>query len=201
MPRISIFRSLAVNAAAAVCVVALPSAAFAARTATQTTCAAPSVSQVFGWAGDSNWYAPVPGESWDSMSSRGWTLSGGAKFETTTLLDGRKGMVLDLPSGAKAVSPVVCVTNDYPFARTEVRDLSGSAGVNVYVSYVGNRSYSNLFSGNVAGSGSSWSLPRSFNIVRTNLSTWQQAQLTLVASGANSEYQISNFYVDPRMHH
>src|SRR5437764_1315739 len=103
----------------------------AVASAATTTCSAPALSQVYSWAQDTYWYAAVPGEKWDSMTTTGWTLSGGAKLVTTTLADGAKGNVLYLPSGSKAISPAVCVTNSYPAPRTEIKDVTGSAGVSI----------------------------------------------------------------------
>ena len=46
---------------------------------------------------------------------------------------------LYLPSGAYAVSPPVCVTLQYPTARTWVEDVKGFGGVVVGVYYAGSR--------------------------------------------------------------
>ena len=107
-------------------------AAFAAAPASAATtnpldtsmCSNPTLSQPFLSVGDHNWYTLMPGESADSFAGGGWTLSGGAKIVTTKLADGTTGSVLDLPSGLKAVSPVICVTSAYPTARTTVRNGS-----------------------------------------------------------------------------
>src|SRR5947209_6889073 len=91
-----------------------------------SACTNPAVTKPFLSVGDSNWYTMMPGESPDSFAGSGWTLSGGASIKTTTLADGAVGHVLDLPSGAKAVSPTICVNGGFPTARTEVRDVKGS---------------------------------------------------------------------------
>ncbi|HZU61662.1 MAG TPA: hypothetical protein VE983_11895, partial [Solirubrobacteraceae bacterium] len=131
----------------------------------------------------------------------GWTLSGGAKFETTTVADGKKGTVLDMPSGSKAISPSVCVTNTYPASRTEIRDVSGSMGVNIAVAYMGTAGWgATQTSGSVTGIGAGWTLPSAFDMKPSNVTGWQLARFTVTAQGASSEYQLSNFYVDPRMH-
>src|SRR5690348_13236569 len=70
-------------------------------------CSEPALSQPFLYVGDSNWYTPLPGESYDKFAGTGWELSGGAKITTTTLSDGATGSVLDLPSGSKAVAPTI----------------------------------------------------------------------------------------------
>ena len=105
--------------------------------AATATCTAPALAQPFSSASDTNWYAPLPGESWNSFPATGWTLSGGAKVVSATLADGTSGTTLDLPAGAQAVSPGMCVTNDDPSARGEIRMTSGSSSVTVSVAYMG----------------------------------------------------------------
>jgi hypothetical protein len=182
-----------------------PAVASAYRTGGRTSseCKPSALAPVFSWAWDANLYEALPGESWNSMGDgSGWTLSGGASFETATLLDGSSGSVLDLPSGSAAVSPTVCLTADYPMARAEIRNLAGQGGVNVYVSYPNAyRRTQPAFSANLSGQSAGWSLPRPFSIIRGNIRGWQLARFILVPQGQSSEYQISNFYVDPRMHH
>jgi hypothetical protein len=173
--------------------------------ASATTCTAPALAQVYSWAQDTNWYAALPGESWDSIGTSGWTLSGGAKFVATTMADGKKGTLLDLPSGSQAVSPTACVTNSYPAARTQVRDVTGTAGVNISVAYQNTNGTWGLnqlsaTAGAVKSANTGWMIPLPFNIKPSNVTGWQLARFTLAAQGTSSEYQISNLYVDPRMH-
>ena len=77
-----------------------------------SACSQPSYSfsQPFSTVKDANWYTLAPGENVDSFDGTGWTLSGGAKLVTTTLADGTTGTVPDLPTGATAVSPPMCVS-------------------------------------------------------------------------------------------
>lgn len=182
--------------------VALAGSAPPAGTTTSTpTCNAPALAQVYSWAQDTNWYTPVPGEKWDGMSSSGWTLSGGAKIVSTTLADGVRGNVLDLPSGSKAVTPQMCVSNSYPFGRTEMKNIKGSAGVAISVSYLGAKSWGpNLASGTQTGTSTVWSLPIPFAVPNSTVSGWQYAKFTFAAQGSSSEYQLSNLYIDPRQH-
>jgi hypothetical protein len=100
-----------------------------------STCSAQPESQAFLTWGDDNWYTPVPGQGADGFDGTGWTLSGGAQIATTTLADGSTGQVLDLPSGSSAISPVACVTSDFPKARTMIRDVAGNDNVSYSVSY------------------------------------------------------------------
>ena len=142
----------------------------------------------------------APGESVDSFGGNGWTLSGGAKIETTHLAGGKSGSVLDLPSGSQAVSPVMCVDNGYQTARTEVRNVVGSEGVFFNVSYAGTNTWTSpQNSGQVHGQQTSWTLSDPVNVQPSNTSGWQLVRFTFVPGGKTSDFQIYNFWVDPRM--
>ena len=169
----------------------------AAIAAAKANCTAAAVTQPFAPFGDANWYALAPGESYDNLSGSGWTLTGGAKIVTSTLYDGTRGSVLDLPGTGTAVSPPMCVTEQDPTARAMVQNIAGAAGVDISVTYLGGSSVS---TGNIKGSGGSWSLSRTVNIHPGNVSGWQLAQFTFIPHGnSSSEYRIYNFFVDPRM--
>lgn len=169
-------------------------------TTTTPTCNAPALSQAYSWALDTNWYAAVPGVTWDGFSTSGWTLSGGAKVMADTLADGKKGNVLYMPSGSKAVTPQLCISNSYPFGRSEMRNLAGTQGVSISVSYYGSKGWgANQASGSMTGVSTVWSLPGPFSIPLSPVTGWQYAKFTLTALGSNSKYEISNLYIDPRM--
>src|ERR1035438_2145816 len=89
-------------------------------------CTPPVFAQPFLSWQDTNSYTLVSGQQADNFSGAGWVLSGGAKIVTATLADGTTGSVLDMPAGAQAVSPTICVESDYPDARMMVSNLSGS---------------------------------------------------------------------------
>jgi hypothetical protein len=192
------------RALSAVCVVggglALLAPAANANVYDTSTCASPQETQAFQSWKDNNWYTPIPGQSPAGFEARGWTLSGGAKIVTTTLRDGSTGQVLDLPSGATAVSPVTCVTTDYPTARTMVRNVIGAEGVFFYVSYAGDNAWTNpKNTGQVHGKGTDWTLSGSVNLQPTKTSGWQGVQMTFVGGGRTSEFQIYDAELDPRM--
>jgi len=140
----------------------------------------------------------APAQSPANFEEAGWTLSGGASIKTTTLADGSTGYVLDLPSGSKAVSPSFCVTSLYPTARTLVRDLAGSEGVYLNVSYEGTTTWEKpKNTGQVHGSGTAWTLSTPVNLQPENVTGWQVLRLTLVAGGKKSDFQLYNLYIDP----
>jgi hypothetical protein len=194
-------RPLALGAAVATLCAVAPAAAIAAGTTSTTSCNAPALAQVYSWALDTNWYAGIPGESWDNMGTSGWTLSGGAKFMADTLADGARGNVLYMPSGSKAVTPQLCISDSYPFGRGEMRNLAGTQGVSLSVSYLGSKGWgASQATGSMVGTSTVWSLPSPFTIKPSSVTGWQYAKFTLTALGSSSKYEISNLYIDPRMH-
>ena len=194
-------RSLGVCAVTAAFVGGAPLTASAAASGTpNTTCNAPLLTKAYHEFLDENWYAPLPGVSWDSFSSPGWTLSGGAKLISATLADRTHGTVLDLPSGASAVSPQMCVSNSYPTFRGEIVDVKGNTGVAASVAYLGTKGWGPAQSfGTLKGSATAWTIPGALSIKPSTVSGWQYGRFTFVAGGSSSEYELSNLYADPRM--
>jgi len=166
---------------------------------TTTSCTEPIFSQPFMSFGDTSLYAAVPGESFDNFSATGWTLSSGAKIVATTLYDGRQGYVLEVPSGAKAVSPTTCVNNEYPYLRTMVRSYGGA--VKITLAYATTSGWGNTkLVGEVKTSTAAWQLSSKLKVEVGPYTGWHLAQFTLVGTGKSASAQIYNFYVDPRMH-
>jgi hypothetical protein len=176
-------------------------AAVPAQAAVDTSaCETPEYSQPFVNAHDSNWYTLLPGESPGIFEGNGWQLTGGAKVVTTIAGDGSTSQVLDLPSGSKAVSPVICVTSEYPTARGVVRNVKGSEGIFYYVEYEGTSTWNHpKNTGQVHGSGSSWTTVTPVNMQPYNTPGWQPMRITLIPGGKTSEFQIYDLYIDPRM--
>jgi hypothetical protein len=165
-----------------------------------SACSTPQLAQPFLSTRDSNWYTLVPGQSVDDFNGNGWALSGGAQIVSSPLADGNAGNVLDLPSGSSAVSPPMCVSSDYPTARTIVRDVSGSEGVHISVAYAGTKTADKPQNvGQVHGTQAAWTTSNQFNVHPGNLPGWQLVTFTLTPGGKSSNFQISNFWVDPRM--
>jgi hypothetical protein len=166
-----------------------------------STCSPPSLSQPLLTAKDNHWYTMVAGQTPGNFSGDGWTLSGGANIDTTTLADGQTGSVLDLPSGSRAVSPVMCVDSGYTTARTMVRNVVGGEGVGFYVSYVGTKTWDNpKNTGQVHGAHDDWTLSTPVNVQPSKEDGWQEVRFTFVSRGTTSDFQIYDFWVDPRMH-
>ncbi len=184
-------RSLSLGIALAAISIAPASAAAATAPA---TCTALPVSQPFLSWNDTNWYSQVPGQTGAGFTGTGWTLTGGASVVSTVRADGSSGTVLSLPSGASAISAPVCVSSDYPTARTIVRNVVGNQGLTLSVSYDGVNYQS---AGNLGATGTAWTLSKAWNIKSGPISGWQQVRFKFSANKATS--QIYNFWIDPRM--
>ena len=169
--------------------------------AATASCPTPTFSQPFLSIGDQNLYSLMPGETPDSFNGAGWTLGNGARIVTTTLADGRTGQVLDLPGGATAVSPVICVTSQYPVARAVIRDLVGAEGVSFNVEYLAtNTANSPRNTGQIhSNKGTAWDASDPVDIQPNGGTGWQQMRLVLTAKGNTSDFQIYNLYIDPRL--
>lgn len=195
-------RSLTLSGTFAVLLFGLAASPALADTSTVDTsaCTVPAVSQPFLSVNDSNWYTLTPGESVDNFDGGGWTLTGGANIQTVQLDDGQTGSVLDLPSGSKAVSPTICVNSGFQTARTMVRNVVGAEGVFFYVSYAGTNTWDvPKNTGQVHGQQNNWTLSDPVNVQPSGIAGWQLVRFTFVPGGKSSDFQIYNFYVDPRM--
>jgi hypothetical protein len=184
--------SIPAIAAMALAVVSAPAAA------DNTGCSTPPLTQPFSAWGDDNWYAIVPGQTDGNFDGTGWTLSGGAQLVSAHIASGDMGTVLDLPSGATAVSPATCVNPSYPTGRTMIRDLLNPAAMSFSVSY---QSPSGDWSTPVAtdqlSGGLGWAPSSPVDLQPPNHSGWRLARFTFTAGGSGGDYQIYNFYIDP----
>jgi hypothetical protein len=143
---------------------------------------------------DKNYYTLAPGGDFEGSTS--WELSRGANVQP----DASRGGVLDLPSGAQATSPPLCITSDYPKSRMFVRNVVGAEGVSFFVSYLRNGVWTTpKNTGQFHGDKSAWTLSGGMNIQPSNDPGWQQARFTFVAGGTKSRFQVDDFWVDPKM--
>lgn len=160
------------------------------------------LSQHFLPFGDYNWYAEVPGQDEAGFNGGGWTLSNGAQIVSTTNAKGQSIQVLELPTGAKAVSPTICVTRDFPTGRMMVRSLTGDQDLFFYVSYAGTKTWTAPKSTDkFHGSGNAWDLSDPINLQPSSISGWQLVKFSLVAGGKSDRSQVYDFWVDPFARH
>jgi hypothetical protein len=165
-------------------------------------CTAPELSQPFLGQKDNHFYTLLAGQNEETgFTGEGWVLRGGATIVEAALPNGRTVQVLSIPSGGEALSPTICVNKEYPMARTMIRNVNGGDGVNTYISYEGTKSWetpksSNKFHGNDK---KEWTLSGNINLQPGKSIEWQRLRLLFVGGGAESTFEIADFYVDPRM--
>jgi hypothetical protein len=193
--------SPALAAEGAVTAVAAPAATATAATATGATkCEGQAFSQPFAQLGDFNYYTLAPGGQFNS-AEEGWQLSGGARIVEAARPDESDGGVLELPAGAEAVSPPMCVTLLYPTARMYVRRLEGGGTVKVSVFYPNLKKPRSV--ANLKSKPGQWELSAPFE-VRPQLGgeseETREVQFTLSSRGeGEATYDVYGLYVDPRM--
>ncbi len=203
-PRVGVVFACGVAAVFAMAALAgSASAALLQLRANTTSCTYPALTQPFLSFGDANWYTLAPGQSVDNFNGSGWTLRNGAKVTPTTVGSGMAGSVLDLPNGAQAVSPPMCVDQGFPTARMMIRSVKGAGSVDVTATYEGISLLGIPVSlarnsGTVRGT-SAWAPSDSVDVRPDDRSGWQVVRFTFTARGAGSQSQIYNYYVDPRM--
>lgn len=163
-------------------------------------CPGQTFAQTFEAFGDSNWYTLVEGSEFNG-GAEGWELSGGAEVVEGVRPDGSIGGVLSLPSGAVAVSPAVCVTLDYPKARTWVDAVDGDGGVAVELVYP--EKPQGVVTGRLSDhSENDWTLSRQFN-VKPQMAGGQEGvrevQFVYANNTKSSDFHVWGLFVDPRM--
>lgn len=171
--------------------------------ASQQECQDPLVVQPFAPWGDPREYVMVPGGDFSDPAGSGWQLRGGARIVSARQNDGTPDSVLDLPSGAVAVSPTVCVDISYPTARLWTRTVRGGGAVAVAVAYQDTRTqFRPQLVDALTSRFSGWTLSHDIRIrpqIAGRDSGWRRVAFVFAAGGRSSEFQLDDLYVDPRM--
>jgi hypothetical protein len=190
-------RRIACAALGALALLAVSSAPALAASA----CEGQAFSQPFAALGDYNSYTLVPGSQFNGPAE-GWQLSGGAHVAEATRPDGSSGGVLELPPGAQAVSPPVCVTPLYPTARVFVDNAETGGSVTVAVAYANTKTANKpkAVTGVQAVNGG-WTLSEAFSIRPQLLGGEESGEVRflLTASSKVTSFQLYGLYVDPWM--
>jgi len=170
-----------------------------------SSCTDPALSQPFLPWGDSNWYALAPGEAPDDFAGTGWTLTGGAQIVTTALQDGRTGSVLNLPVGAKAVSPTICLTSAYPTADDDPECIGQQRRQRRLLGVLRRDEHRersapdrDVQDHRQPGRRRPWALSQPADLDPSPTAGWQLMRITLTANGPKT-FQVYNLYNDPRM--
>jgi len=173
-----------------------PAAIVASTTwASTAECGTPDFSHPFAAFGDYRNYVPAPGG--DFSSPAGGQLSGGA----SVVADTHRGGALNLPSGAVAVSPAMCVDLTYPTARTWFRDVTSKSHVTIGVAYAGTKTATKpRWVGKLDANTATWALSNDFDVrpeIGGKASGWRQVAFVFVSDKAGGA-RIDDFFVDPR---
>jgi len=200
--KLKIFIALATTAAAAI---AAPAANAGLLVTSAESCASQHFSQPFSAWGDNANYTPVPGGAFEP-GQKGWALSGGAKIvsgnERYYVRSSGDSRSLQLPAGAVATSPSMCVGLAEPTIRwfqknSSLLGLTGSMTVSVLT-----ETSLGLVTETPVGGGlltSAWS-PSLTGVVVTNLLPLLPDDKTAVAFRFRSltgTWNVDDVYVDP----
>jgi hypothetical protein len=186
-------------AAPAMAGTALPSTLFAAQ-APVNECVPAAMSMPFVGLGDLRTYVLAPNGNFSDMSGGGWRFTGGATVVSATRPVVGAGGVLNVPAGATALSPLMCVDLDYPTARTWT---AGTGSLDINVVYPDSKKgLSPKSVGSVVGlKTGSWKLSSDFDVrpqIGGKYAGWRRVAFQLTNT-SKSSIQLDDFYVDPRM--
>jgi hypothetical protein len=171
--------------------------------ASQQECQAPVLSTPFSAFKDNRDYVLAPGGDFSNPGGGGWQFFGGAHIATDITPNGDTGGTLEMPSGSMAVSPIMCVDMTYPTARLWARTLGGDGDVHIAVSYAGTKTELDPKEvGHVNGDKQRWKLSGDVQIkpeLAGKTTGWRKVAFVLTAGGKTGNFQVDDFFVDPRM--
>jgi hypothetical protein len=190
--------ALALTAAIAVVVPAVGATAGRAGTSASFCRAIASPARAFLPWGDQSLYVLAPDGGLEAGGA-GWTLAGGASVkpgnESFYVHGSSDGKLLDLPSGATATTPALCIDSTMPTARFFVSGYGANAGkLSVdafYTDASGASGWRHLDNVNKAGA---WAPSAAFKLPKGIQSPSVQFRFTVTGGGG---FRIDDLYVDP----
>lgn len=169
---------------------------------TTATCEGQTFSQPFAAFGDDNYYTLVPGSTFAS-AEEGWKLAGGARIVPSGQPGGSAGGTLQLPPGAEAVSPPLCVTLQYPTARLWLDKVGTKGTLRVEVAYAKTKGSAVIKTVAKMQTGNTWEPSEAFGIrpeLGGRTEGTRPVRFVFHSSGEReSSFQTYALYVDPRM--
>jgi hypothetical protein len=178
---------------------------FAAAASAEPACKGETVSQPFLKWSDHNYYALAPGGDFEKGMT-GWSLSGAAKVvsgsETYAATGALGKYSLELPAGATAQTPYMCVEANYPTFRFFDKNGGSASTLAVEVLYKNTLLSGGALSGTTSP-GANWGpSPEMQTLVLVGgvLSGGATAQLSLRFKATAGTSRIDDVLVDPRMH-
>jgi hypothetical protein len=176
--------------------------AAAEKPAATAPCEARDFSRVFKPWHDRALYTPAPGGDFET-AAEGWTLEGPAAIAADSspfLLGAALGAgSLELPAGATALSPPICVQRGFPGFRFVARSVSTDAGVvKVQVVYAGGKVKK---AGRIAPA-AEWAPTRKVSLAQGLFRTRRRAStlIQLRFAATAGAVRVDDVYVDPRYH-
>jgi hypothetical protein len=164
-------------------------------------CAARPFTTIFSAFGDNALYTLAPDGGLESGGA-GWLLAAGASVagESSSIrLDGKVGArSLELPSGASATTPSICVERGYPSFRFVARSLAaGRASLRVDVLYGADRT---VKSAGTMTPGAGWGVSPSMKLVegQYKVKAGESGTVRFRFTASGGTVRVDDVYVDPR---
>jgi hypothetical protein len=204
-----LFRPMLLGAAtfAAVLSISVPGAAAkpagksTSLAATSQLCPAPSSSTLFAPWGDLNLYTPFQGATFES-GSEGWSWSGGASIlagDDDRLLSSSGTHAVQVPGGATATGPEMCVDSTMPSMRFFIRRVSGTGSLTVSGTLSGGKGHDSATLATVTGA-ANWA-PTPPLVFPTDLAavvgTGSLTVQFLFTASPGSTFRIDDIEMDP----
>ena len=167
----------------------------------KTPCEERVFARVFKPWHDRKLYTLAPGGDFETLAE-GWTLDGGAALaaESSPFLLGPAlgASALELPAGASALSPPICVERGFPNFRFVAKSVSTErASVKVQVVYADGRRKA---TGRVKPR-ADWAVTRKLSLAqgRFKVKRGHSAQIQLRFAVTSGTARLDDVYVDPRI--
>jgi hypothetical protein len=183
---------------------AAPTAPAASPQPATSGCKDGELSQPFARFGDTAWYTPVNGGSFE-QGTAGWSLSRAsvaAGNESYAVVGGSHSLAIQ-PDG-QAVSPAFCVNIEHPTLRFFARQTSGSwAVLNVVLRWTDSGGRTHDTTVGSLQSGTAWK-PTPVLALGSTLPLWQSGEtlsvrLVLKPEPYGGAWAVDDIFVDPRM--
>jgi hypothetical protein len=194
----------AISAAASLALVA-PSAQAGLLSILPGSCGNQPASQPFAQFGDSSYYTPVPGGSFES-GAPSWILTGGAQVvagNESYNVGGAGSRSLSLPTGSSATSLASCTSIYEPTARFFVRNTGSSSSRLTVQAITPGLLWGTMTTtlGQVTGS-SSWKPSPAMSLLVSNLLATLSLNQTAIAfrfvpADSTGAWSIDDVYLDP----
>ena len=171
---------------------------------TGSSCPLPASSPVFSVLGDTANYSALPGGTFEGPLT-GWAVNGASVAsgnEPWNVNGASDSQSLNLPSGAYAVSPTICLTSQLPSWRFFAQAANGSWGTQLHVTVLWSDSYGNsgsVSATNLFGGGyASWQ-PTSSLPLGSVLGPGNTVNIRFVFSADSNggAWNVDDIFVDP----